>query len=31
VRDDELLGVLAERFTLSFPPGTRFDASPAGS
>jgi len=31
VRDDELLGVLAERFTLSFPPGTRFDASRAGS
>ncbi len=27
VRDDELLDVLAERFTLSFPPGTRFDAS----
>ena len=26
VRDDELLDVLAERFTLSFPPGTRFDA-----
>ena len=26
VRDDQLLGVLAERFTLSFPPGTRFDA-----
>jgi N-hydroxyarylamine O-acetyltransferase len=25
VRDDELLDVLAERFTLSFPPGTRFD------
>jgi len=25
VRDDELLEVLAERFTLSFPPGTRFD------
>lgn len=31
VRDDELLDVLAERFTLSFPPGTRFDASRAGS
>jgi len=31
VRDDELLGVLAERFTLSFPPGTRFDAARAGS
>jgi N-hydroxyarylamine O-acetyltransferase len=31
VRDDELLDVLAERFTLSFPPGTRFDASPPGS
>ena len=26
VRDDELLDVLEERFTLSFPPGTRFDA-----
>ena len=26
VRDDELLEVLAERFTLSFPPGTRFEA-----
>jgi hypothetical protein len=26
VRDDELLDVLAERFTLSFPSGTRFDA-----
>jgi len=25
VPDDELLHVLAERFTLSFPPGTRFD------
>jgi len=31
VRDEELLDVLAERFTLSFPPGTRFDASRAGS
>ena len=27
VRDDELLDVLAERFTLSFPPGTRFDGT----
>jgi N-hydroxyarylamine O-acetyltransferase len=27
VRDDELLDVLAQRFTLSFPPGTRFEAS----
>jgi len=27
--EDELLGVLAERFTLVFPPGTRFDASRA--
>jgi len=26
VRDSELLEVLAERFTLSFPPGTRFEA-----
>ena len=26
VRDDELLEVLADRFTLSFPPGTRFEA-----
>jgi N-hydroxyarylamine O-acetyltransferase len=26
VRDDELLAVLVERFTLSFPPGTRFEA-----
>jgi N-hydroxyarylamine O-acetyltransferase len=26
VPDDELLDVLAERFTLSFPPGTQFDA-----
>jgi N-hydroxyarylamine O-acetyltransferase len=26
VGEDELLGVLAERFTLVFPPGTRFDA-----
>ena len=25
VGDDELLEVLEERFTLSFPPGTRFD------
>jgi N-hydroxyarylamine O-acetyltransferase len=31
VRDDELLDVLAERFTLSFPRGTRFDASAPGS
>jgi hypothetical protein len=31
VRDDELLDVLAERFTLSFPPGTSFDAARAGS
>jgi N-hydroxyarylamine O-acetyltransferase len=31
VRDDELLDVLAERFTLSFPPETRFNASGAGS
>jgi N-hydroxyarylamine O-acetyltransferase len=31
VLDDELLEVLADRFTLSFPPGTRFDASPPGS
>jgi N-hydroxyarylamine O-acetyltransferase len=31
VPDDELLDVLAERFTLSFPPGTRFEASGAGS
>jgi len=29
VGEDELLGVLAERFTLVFPPGTRFDASRA--
>jgi N-hydroxyarylamine O-acetyltransferase len=27
VGEDEVLGVLAERFTLVFPPGTRFDAS----
>ena len=27
VGEDELLGVLAERFTLVFPPATRFDAS----
>jgi N-hydroxyarylamine O-acetyltransferase len=31
VRDDELLDVLAERFTLSFPPGTSFDPVRAGS
>jgi len=31
VRDDELLDVLAKRFTLSFPPGTSFDAARAGS
>jgi N-hydroxyarylamine O-acetyltransferase len=29
IGEDELLGVLAERFTLVFPPGTRFDASQA--
>jgi N-hydroxyarylamine O-acetyltransferase len=29
VGEDEVLGVLAERFTLVFPPGTRFDASRA--
>jgi N-hydroxyarylamine O-acetyltransferase len=27
VREDELLDVLAERFTLSLPPGTRFDGT----
>jgi N-hydroxyarylamine O-acetyltransferase len=31
VRDGELLEVLAERFTLSFPPGTRFDGPGRGS
>jgi N-hydroxyarylamine O-acetyltransferase len=30
VGEDELLGVLAERFTLVLPPGTRFDASRTG-
>jgi N-hydroxyarylamine O-acetyltransferase len=31
VRDGELLEVLAERFTLSFPPGTRFEGPGEGS